>query len=118
MLCQKRTINHEGKFTGSGPRSLFFLDDLPAGSGGLTPETSIISPDLFRGLGGGGCLRGSVGLSETDAFGSLVVGGGVTGLCHGEGGRGLIRAFACDGDPVFAELLTRLRGTENERDLQ
>lgn len=100
------------------PRSLFFLDDFPAGGGGFTPETSIISPDLFRGLGGGGCLRGSVGLSETDDFDSLAVGGGVTGLCHGEGGLGRIRVFACDGEPALAELLTRLRGTENERDLQ
>lgn len=83
----------------------------------------MISPVRPRGLGGGGCLLGSVGLSETDVFKGLRAGGGVMGLGMrladggvGEGGRGRARGFGGKGE-VFAWFLVRERGTENERDL-
>lgn len=102
--------------TGSVPLSFAFLDDLFIGRGGLTPDTSITSPDLFLGLGGGGCLRGSVGLSdEDDVLAILAVGGGEAGLCQGDGGLGLPRVR--DGDPILPDAFVRFRGTENERDL-
>lgn len=79
------------------------------GGGGLTPVTSMISPHRLRGLTGGGCLLGSVGLSEeVDADGRLLppppprlVGGGVMGRGIrrvggdgvGEGGRALPTFF-------------------------
>lgn len=36
-------------------------------------------PARLRGLGGGGCLRGSVGLSEDAVLSGLRAGGGVAG---------------------------------------
>lgn len=66
----------------------------------MTPLTLMISPVLPLGLGGGGCLLGSVGLS--DGLGlllTLLAGGGVMGLGmrlgggEGEGGRGRVMAL-------------------------
>lgn len=63
-------------------------------AGGFTPLTLIISPVLPLGLGGGGCLLGSVGLSDGFGLGIFLgTGGGVVGLAtrlgtgEGEGGR-------------------------------
>lgn len=83
-------VNRTGSF------SLTFLG--PLGGGGLTPDTSMISPARLRGLGGGGWRRGSVGLSDdVDAAGRTGrrVGGGVIGRAGrrvggdgvGDGGR-------------------------------
>lgn len=83
----------------------------------------MISPVRPRGLGGGGCLLGSVGLSEELDLIGLRVGGGVIGLGilravggDGEGGRGRPRALLA-GEGNFALLFVRELGTENDRDL-
>lgn len=103
------------------------------------PLTLIISPVLARGLGGGGCLLGSVGRSDAgpdDATttvdgGSLVVlrdtGGGVMGRGirrggggdgEGDGGRGRIRGLGGGDDaPPCRDEAFLLRGNEYERDL-
>jgi hypothetical protein len=106
--------------TGSDPFSFIFLTGF---SGGFTPVTSITSPVRPLGLGGGGCLLGSVGLSDELGFWSLRAGGGVIGLGillggDGDGDGGLGRTLDFNvGDVVFVWVLTRERGTENERDL-
>lgn len=73
----------------------------------MTPVTSMTSPVRPRGLGGGGCLLGSVGLSDELGFCGLRVGGGVIGLGirrggdgEGDGGLGRIRDFNA-GEEVF-----------------
>lgn len=84
--------------------TVFLLDVCMTFGGGFTPLTSISSPVLPRGLGGGGCLRGSVGLSEAFACclvcgAAFRIGGGVIGGMRrdcgggdvGEGGRARIR---------------------------
>lgn len=53
-------INFDFFFTGSPPFSLPFLIGFTVG---LTPVISMTSPVRQRGLGGGGCLLGSVGRS-------------------------------------------------------
>ncbi|KAJ8929384.1 hypothetical protein NQ314_017934 [Rhamnusium bicolor] len=57
-------------------------------TGGFTPLTLIISPVLPLGLGGGGCLLGSVGLSEGLGLLGFLAGGGVIGLGIRLGGEG------------------------------
>lgn len=116
------------RLTGSFAFFAAFL--APCGGVGLTLDgSSMISPVLPLGLGGGGCLLGSVGLSDVDDFAEVagLRGGGVIGLGIrlvggdgvGEGGRG--RAPRDDfggGDAGFDDaVLARERGTENERDL-
>lgn len=81
----------------------------------------------MRGLGGGGCLLGSVGLSEDElVLVGLRTGGGVAGLAGrrtgggdglGDGGRGRERGLGC-GEAIFDCGFVRDRGTENERDLE
>lgn len=52
-------------------------------------DTSMISPVRPLGLGGGGCLRGSVGLSDVACLGIRLTGGGVIGRgILGMGGEG------------------------------
>lgn len=83
-------------------------------------------PARLRGLGGGGCLLGSVGLSDVAVLTGRRAGGGVAGRgirCDGgegdgDGGRGRTRALLCDGDAAFPGTFALLLGTENERDLQ
>lgn len=78
----------------------------------------MISPVLPLGLGGGGCLLGSVGLSDGLGLVTLLAGGGVIGLgmrltgCEGEGGRGRVMALAA-GVITFIGL----RGLGGEKDL-
>lgn len=80
------------------------------------------SPEGFLGLGGGGCLRGSVGRSEMGArIGRRTWGGGVIGLgmrrCTGEGDGGRGRERNLDGTCRGATL-GRERELEIERDLK
>lgn len=105
----------------------------PCGGGGFTPDgKSIISPVRPRGRGGGGCRRGSVGLSDEvedvvlTAVG-LLVGGGVIGrgICRadevggdGDGGRGRALRDFSGGEIGFVVVFVRERGTEKERDLK
>lgn len=102
--------------TGSTVLSFFF--DFFIIDGGAIPGTLITLPDGFLGLGGGGCRRGSVGLSETDNFAGLRIGGGVVGLGtrrgigDGDGGRRRERTLG----ECFACVL-RGRVCEGERDL-
>lgn len=102
----------------------------PWGGGGFTPDgSSIISPVLPLGRGGGGCRLGSVGLSEdvedVDVFitptAALRVGGGVIGRGirlvggdgDGDGGRGRApREDFTGGEMGLVVALVRDRGTE------
>lgn len=98
----------------------FFLPVFLVIVGGVMPGTFMISPDVFLGRGGGGCLLGSVGLSNADALGGLRSGGGVMGLGRrrgigeGDGGRGrdLGLGEAC----CFVCGLFRERETDADRD--
>lgn len=107
---------------GSNVFSLVFLATF--GGGGFTPDTSITSPDRLRGLGGGGCLLGSVGLSDELVLTGLRFGGGVVGLGillvggdgDGDGGRGLGRGLG-GGEAALVGFVTLERGTENDLDL-
>ncbi|KAJ8935892.1 hypothetical protein NQ318_016225 [Aromia moschata] len=93
----------------------------PGLMGGLTPLTFMISPVLPLGRGGGGCLRGSVGLS--DGLGRLttfLAGGGVMGRgmrLGGDGDGGLARTddFGGGGDGLVG---LRERCGEKDLDLE
>lgn len=98
------------------PFSLLVELFLACFGGGFTPLTSIISPVFPRGLGGGGCLLGSVGLSEETTRGIFLGGGGVVGLgtrlCgtgDGDGGlTGLDRCLGSGGALVWCSLVLDL----------
>lgn len=81
----------------------------------------MISPVLPLGLGGGGCLLGSVGLSEGLGLLILLAGGGVIGrgirLIGGEGEGGRARVMAFGGGEITFTGLRVLRG-EKDLDLQ